>query len=117
MINLDKKIFKAILNSKSGEVSEDTLFYYSQNKHIISAEYHGGEIVKGSLIGKQLSNGTFDFVYQHINIHNEIKIGKCLSKAILENDGRLKLLEKWQWLCDDMLEGESELMEMTTEHD
>jgi hypothetical protein len=110
---LNKKIFKAISNSDSGEVCEDTLFYYSQNKNIISAEYNGGQIIKGYLIGKQLDNGDFDFVYQHINFNNEIKIGKCLSKAILQNNGKIKLLEKWQWLYDNMLQGESELIEIS----
>jgi hypothetical protein len=52
-------------------------------------------------------------VYHHINFNNEIKIGKCLSKAILQNDGKIKLLEKWQWLCDDMSQGESELIEIS----
>ena len=113
MINLNKRIFKAISNSDSGEVSEDTLFHYYQNENIISAEYSGGQIIKGNLIGKQLNNGDFDFVYQHINFNNEIKIGKCLSKAILQNNGKIKLLEKWQWLCDNMLQGESELIEIS----
>ena len=113
MINLNKKTFKAISNSDSGEVNEDTLFYYSQNENIISAEYNGGQIIKGNLIGKQLVNGDFDFVYQHINFKNEIKIGKCLSTAILQSDGKIKLLEKWQWLCDDMSQGKSELIEIS----
>ena len=112
MINLNKKIFKSISNSDTSEVSEDTLFHYSKNENIISAEYNGGQIIKGNLIGKQLDNGDFDFVYQHINFNNEIKIGKCLSKAILQNDGKIKLSEKWQWLCDDMSQGESELIEI-----
>jgi hypothetical protein len=113
LINLNKKTFKAISNSDNGEVSEYTLFYYSQNENIISAEYNGGKIIKGNLIGKQLDNGDFDFVYQHINSNNEIKIGKCLSRAILQNNGKITLLEKWQWLCDDMSQGASELIEIS----
>jgi hypothetical protein len=52
LINLNKKIFKAILNSHTGEIDEDTLFYYSQKENIISAKYNGGQIIKGNLIGK-----------------------------------------------------------------
>jgi len=52
LINLNKKIFKALSNSDNGEVGNDTIFYYLQNKDIISAEYSGGEIIKGNLIGK-----------------------------------------------------------------
>ncbi len=111
MLNLDGKIFKALSNSDNGEVGSDTLFYYSQTDDVISADYHGGEIMKGNLIGKQLESGEFDFFYHHINRLGELKIGRCLSKAETLDDGRLKLFEKWQWLCDDMSSGESELIE------
>ena len=111
MINLDKKIFKAISNSNSGEVSEHTLFYYAQQEDIISAEYAGGEIIKGNLLGTQLDSGEFTFVYHHINSNRELKIGKCLSKAIFLDDGKIKLFEEWQWLCDDMSSGKSVLIE------
>jgi hypothetical protein len=111
-LNLNKKVFTALSNSDNGEVGDDTLFYYSQTGDIISANYQGGQIVKGNLIGKQLKNGEFDFFYHHINKNGELKIGKCLSKAKMLDDGRLKLFEKWQWLCDDMSSGESELIEV-----
>jgi len=112
LINLDKKIFKALSNSENGEVNDDTVFYYSQKENIISAKYSGGEIIKGNLIGKQLENGQFDFVYHHINKDGQLKIGKCLSTAILQDNRKIKLFEKWQWLNDDMSTGTSELIEI-----
>ncbi len=112
MINLDKKVFKALLNSDNGEVGDDTIFYYSQQGNIISAEYKGGEIIKGNLIGKQLKDGRFDFVYHHINTNGDLKIGKCLSSATIVENGKIKLLEEWQWLSDDFSTGTSELIEI-----
>ena len=112
IFNLDGRTFTALSNSDNGEVGNNTLFYYSQTDNIISADYYGGQIMKGNLIGKQLENGEFDFFYHHINSIGELKIGKCLSKAKMLDDGRLKLFEKWQWLCDDMSNGESELIEI-----
>lgn len=112
MINLNKKNFKALSNSDNGEVGDDTVFYYSQKDNIISAEYNGGEIIKGNLIGKQLEDGRFDFVYHHINTNGDLKIGKCLSSATLVENGKVKLLEEWQWLSDDLSSGTSELLEI-----
>ncbi|MCH9813981.1 MAG: n-acetylglutamate synthase [Epsilonproteobacteria bacterium] len=112
MINLNKKIFTTDANSSNGEVNKETFFYYSQEKNIISADYSGGQIIKGHLVGKQLDNGKFDFVYHHINKNGVLKVGKCLSKAKILSDGRIKLFENWQWLCDDMSSGSSELMEV-----
>jgi len=112
MINLDGKTFTALSNSDNGEVDESTLFSYHQDNEIIWADYSGNGIVKGHLVGKQLKDGSFDFIYHHINKEGKLKLGKCLSHAILLEDGRIKLLEKWQWLCDDMSCGESELIEV-----
>jgi len=112
LINLDKKTFKALSNSDNGEVGNDTVFYYSQKNNIISAEYNGGEIIKGNLIGKQLEDGKFDFVYHHINTNGDLKIGKCLSSAILVENDKIKLFEEWQWLSDDLSSGTSELIEI-----
>ncbi len=112
MINLNKKIFISTLNSSNGEVGEETLFHYFQKNNIISANYSGGQIIKGNLIGKQLDTGDFNFVYHHINLKGDLKIGRCLSYAKVLDDGRLKLFEKWQWLCDDMSSGKSELIEL-----
>jgi len=111
LINLDKKVFKALSNSDNGEVSDDTVFHYSQIDKIISAEYNGGEIIKGNLLGKQLKDGSFDFVYHHINANGELKIGKCLSSAVLLENGKIKLFENWQWLNGDLSNGTSELIE------
>lgn len=112
LINLDKKIFKALSNSDNGEVNDDTTFYYSQKDNIISTEYNGGDIIRSNLIGKQLEDGRFDFVYHYINIDEKLKIGKYLSSAILLDDGKIKPLEEWQWLCDDLSTSTSELIEV-----
>jgi len=38
-------------------------------------------------------------------VNGDLKTGKCLSKATVLDDGKLKLFEQWQWLCDDMSSG------------
>jgi len=108
--SLNKKVFRALENSKNGEVDNDTIFYYFQKDNIIWADYNGGEIIKGQLIGKQLNNGDLEFFYHHINREGDIKVGKCISEIKIENN-KIKLYEKWQWLCDDMSSGTSELIE------
>lgn len=112
MINLNNRVFKALVNSDNGEVNESTLFSYYQDKNMIWADYSGGEILKGHLLGKQVASSKFEFFYHHLNMYEEMKVGKCTSEAILADDGRVKLLEKWQWLCDDMSSGTSELIEI-----
>ena len=55
MLNLDNKKFIAVENTANGEVSSQTEFHYHQQGKMIWAEYGGGEILKGFLIGNGLT--------------------------------------------------------------
>ena len=94
--SLDGRNFVAVQNSDSGEVSEQTVFCYHQKDNAIWAEYSGGSIVKGFLIGTMDGNHCLSFSYQHLNINGEIKSGSCFSQPRVEN-GKLRFYEEWQW--------------------
>ena len=94
--SLEDKFFTAIENSESGEVSGDTVFSYHQKGNAIWAEYSGGSIVKGFLLGTMDENHNLHFTYQHINTEGEIKSGVCDSKPQIEN-GKLRFYESWKW--------------------
>ena len=93
---LEDRFFTAIENSESGEVSSQTIFAYHQKGNVIWAEYSGGSIIKGFLLGTIDDNNNLHFNYQHINTDNEIKSGSCNSVPKTEN-GRLRFYEKWKW--------------------
>jgi hypothetical protein len=94
--SLDGRNFVAVQNSESGEVSEQTVFCYHQKDNAIWAEYLGGSIVKGFLVGTMDGNRCLSFSYQHLNINGEIKSGSCFSQPRVEN-GKLRFYEEWQW--------------------
>lgn len=109
--NYDGKIFIPFMNSENGEVDNNTHFYYHQKGNLLWAEYNGGDIKKGFLIGNVLNNGELEFNYQHLNINDEIRIGKCHSKPVLLENGKIRLNEEWQWLNKDNSKGVSILIE------
>lgn len=106
-INYDKRIFKTVSNSASGEVSSETRFYYSQKENVVWAIYEGGAIKFGNLIAKVSENGALEMRYQHINTAGELMTGVCHSTPEILPDGRIRLHEKWQWTCGDFSKGES----------
>ncbi|MCL2178061.1 MAG: n-acetylglutamate synthase [Proteobacteria bacterium] len=110
--NYDNKVFTNIQNTDNGEVNSETLFYYHQNEDIVWAEYNGGSIKKGFLLGFVRGNGELVFHYQHINLHGEIRTGKCHSTPRILDDGRMELVEKWAWTNGDKSSGESTLIEV-----
>jgi|AVFP01.1.fsa_nt_gi hypothetical protein len=114
-INLDGKVFAPTFNSANGEVGDSTRFYYHQHNSKIWAEYSGGEIETGHLLGSLQSDGRLEFAYHHINREGLIQIGRCVSIVELLPDGRVKLLESWQWLVADRSSGTSELIEVPSQ--
>lgn len=111
-IDLNNKEFKSLRNSSNGEVSSETIFVYKQSGDIIYADYYGGDIIKGHLVGKIVNNEYLEFVYQHINTKKEIMTGKCRSYPGIDKKGKTILKEVWQWTCKDNSCGESTLIEI-----
>lgn len=99
-------------NTENGEVDGNTQFLYHQDDNILWADYSGGEIVRGHLVGTVAENGELDFYYQHINVQNQIRVGVCHSVPEVLENGKIKLSEKWQWLNGDKSEGSSLLIEV-----
>ena len=107
----DGKTFIAKSNSENGEVDSLTTFNYHQKDNIIWAEYFGGDIIKGNILGTVSLNGELDFHYQHINKDGQQRIGKCHSIPLVTEEGKLELHEKWQWLNGDKSKGVSIIIE------
>lgn len=114
-INYDDRKFIPKMNSENGEVSEQTVFSYHQNGRLLWAEYCGGDILKGSLVGRVLDNGELDFVYHHMDQNMLIKTGKCHSVPTVLENGKIELSE--QWTSGDYFKGKSLLVEVNHGND
>lgn len=110
-INYEGRTFIPQSNTENGEVDGKTIFTYHQNEDVLWAEYTGGDIVRGYIIGRVSTLGILDFYYQHLNRQGEIRIGKCHSTPCVLEDGRIALHEEWQWLNGDQSKGASVMIE------
>jgi hypothetical protein len=111
-MNYDGKIFKPISNSDNGEVSSDLRFHYRQKGNVLSCTYHGANIQHGHLIGIVSPEGLVDMRYHQINAKGEICTGICQSRPVIQPNGKIRLLESWQWTSGDCSKGESVLEEI-----
>ena len=109
VFSLEDRYFTVVSNSDTGEVSDQTIFSYHQKGDIIWAEYSGGSIIKGFLLGRIDENNNLSFDYRHINTDGESKSGSCNSEPRYEN-GKLRFYEKWKWT--DGYEGTSVIEEL-----
>lgn len=111
-INYDNRKFASVQTSENGEVSSITVFHYHQKDDFVWAEYAGGAIVFGNLIAKVLENDSLEMRYQHLNEKGELMAGKCVSIPVILPDGRIRLLEEWQWTSGDFSSGDSVVEEI-----
>jgi hypothetical protein len=111
MINYNDKIFRPVVNSENGETSNDTVFIYKQIGNILTAEYSGGKIINGHLIGLVDENGEIDMRYHQVNQKGDLMTGICKSKPEILENGKIRLHETWQWTSGDKSKGQSIIQE------
>ena len=112
MYNYHNKVFRSVANSGNGEVDAQTIFHYQQSGLIVTADYSGGHIVKGSLIALIDKEGNLDMRYQHVNKQHQLMTGICHSSPEILPNGKIRLHEKWQWTCGNGSAGESVIEEI-----
>lgn len=111
-MNYHHKLFKPIQNSENGETSDQTIFHYKQEGNILTANYSGGKIIKGHLIGLVQADGTIEMRYHQVNTQGELMTGTCFSKPEVMQNGKIRLYETWQWTSGDKSTGTSILEEI-----
>lgn len=112
MINYNNKTFKPISNTPNGETTNETHFHYKQEGNILTAEYSGGKIRQGHLMGLVDSLGNIEMRYHQVNDKDELMTGICNSKPELLANGKIRLHETWQWTSGDKSSGQSMLEEI-----
>ena len=106
-INYHNKIFKPIHNTDNSETSDETTFHYKQKDNIVTAEYSGGQIKYGHLIGIVDEHGHINMRYHQVNFHKELMTGICTSKPEILKNGKIRLHEQWTWTSGDQSSGTS----------
>ncbi len=111
-MNYNNRKFKPISVSDNGEVSSDMVFHYKQEQDVLTCSYEGGSIIKGQLIGIVSKEGDIQVSYHQINKDGLIMTGKCDSKPEIMKNGKIRLIESWQWTSGDLSVGKSVLEEL-----
>ena len=112
MINYNNKIFITRSNSANGDTNEETIFLYKQSGNLVTATYKGGPIKSGFIEATADANGNLQMLYYHTNIKNELITGICSSTAHIMPNGKIQILEDWQWTCKTFEKGRSILEEI-----
>ncbi|MFC7244213.1 hypothetical protein ACFQO7_17200 [Catellatospora aurea] len=94
--SLDGRRFVAETDVAGGEVGTETVFGYHEQDGMVWAEYSGGAIRRGFLVGTR-DGDRLDFRYTQLNTDGQTSTGHCVSVLTQLADGRLRLAETWEW--------------------
>jgi uncharacterized protein DUF3291 len=112
-LNLNGRRFFLASNTPNGDCGTETQFDYRQHGNHVFATYRGGSVRFGSLIAIGDREGRLDMRYHHANSSGEVRTGKGIATPEILPDGRLRLLEEWQWTHGDRSAGHSIAEEIT----
>ncbi|MCX3062352.1 hypothetical protein [Streptomyces beihaiensis] len=94
--SLDGLVLAPVADQEPGQVGTRTRFAYHEEDGRIWAEYEGGDVVRGRLVGTRAGD-RLDFRYVQLRSDGTTSSGHCVSTVSELPDGRLRLDETWRW--------------------
>jgi hypothetical protein len=96
MTSLDGRRFRPPDNVTGGDVGVDTLFVFHQDDDMVWAEYAGGRVRKGFLVGS--TDGVHaEFRYTQLLTDGTTANGWSRDRIEPLADGTVRLHEWWRW--------------------
>ncbi|MDQ0984000.1 hypothetical protein [Streptomyces sp. V2I9] len=94
--SLDGLVLAPVADQAPGQVGTRTRFAYHEEGGRIWAEYAGGDVIRGHLVGTR-DGDALDFRYVQLEQDGSTSSGHCLSTVVDLPDGRVRLEERWAW--------------------
>ncbi|MDH6627104.1 hypothetical protein M2271_004927 [Streptomyces sp. LBL] len=94
--SLDGLVLAPVADQAPGQVGTRTRFAYHEKDGEIWAEYAGGDVVRGHLVGTR-EGDRLDFRYVQLKQDGTTSSGHCVSAVVALADGRVRLEESWAW--------------------
>ncbi len=112
-LSLDNRVFVPVENTGNGVVSGKTRFHFWQQGVVFYADYFGGDVREGHIIGKFNAAGQGEMLYHCLTTEHELKAGKAIADFIETETGPLAMELDWQWISGDGSKGRSRYEEIT----
>ncbi|MFJ4831003.1 hypothetical protein ACIP79_13950 [Streptomyces sp. NPDC088747] len=94
--SLDGLVLSPVADQAPGQVGTSTRFVYRERDGVIWADYAGGDVVRGHLVGTR-EGDRLDFRYVQLKHDGDTSSGHCVSRVTELPDGRVRLEETWEW--------------------
>jgi hypothetical protein len=95
-IDYDGRVFRSSDPATPDATRGELLGHYHQRGELVWAEFGGGRVAQGRLVGICRSDGSLDFAYCQVLANGDIVAGRCVSTPVRRDDGRIALKEQWR---------------------
>ena len=112
LFDLNGRVFVPVHNTIGGTVSDAIEFTFKQSGHDISADYSGGDVAAGHILGTFTKQDTAKLVYHCRTVAGELKSGEALAHFSVNEAGKICIDMQWQWLNGDQASGTSHYEEI-----
>lgn len=96
-ISLDEICMNVVKTDACGVVNHETIFHFSQNGDLITANYAGGRIQSGFLVGKITDGNQLAFSYCQIQTDGKLDTGASQCEISRNEEGKIVLIEHFEW--------------------
>jgi len=94
-VNYDGRVFRSSAAETAGPTGVP-IGRYHQRGDLVWAEFAGGKVRVGRLVGTCAPDGTLSLTYCQVLATGEVLAGACTSFPELLDDGRIRLREEWR---------------------
>lgn len=95
-ISLNGLTMNAVETDPNGVIDERTIFKFKQHGEEVYAEYAGGNIVKGYLVGNYRSS-CLEFRYCQLEIGGVLNGGSSKCEVRLNEQSMVQIIENFEW--------------------
>ena len=85
-----------ITTSENGVVNKNTIFEFTQTDELVFAEYKGGQIKKGFLVGN-MAGDQLTFSFCQLQLDGKLDNGCSSCDLSINENGKIILVEHFEW--------------------
>lgn len=93
---VDFRALEASATAPHAAAGTPTIGHYHQNGDLVWAEFGGGRLRTGRLVGTARPDGTIDAAYCQVAMDGTVVAGTVVSTPERLPDGRIRLVEDWR---------------------
>ena len=95
-MSYDGRTFRSSAVETADAGGECPVGHYHQQGRQVWAEFAGGKVIRGTLVGTCGTDGTLELAYCQLLEGGEVVAGLCTSRPEILGDGRVRLAEHWR---------------------